>query len=430
MNMKREMFLVSTFILIVGGAFTKVFGMVIRIVMSRIVGTEGISMYMLIFPTFSLFMTLSQLGFPIAISKIVSEEKHNNKKVVFSIIPFSLMLNILLMLIIIVIAPYLSAKLLKDPRTYYPILSIAFVLPFDSLSSILRGYFFGKQKMIPHVLSNVIEQIVRLTLIILIVPHLLNQSLIYAVSALISVNVISETSSILILLLFMPKKVKIKSSDIKPDTKNVKQILKISLPTTGGRLVGSIGYFFEPILITTAVSIVGINSTDIIKEYGIIEGYVMPLLLLPSFFTNAISSALLPVISKAYSNNLIGYTKKKIKQGIFISLVIGIPITIILILFPKFFLNLLYKTQDGYNYIQLLGPIFILLYIQSILATTLQAIDKSKYIMIDNTISIIIRSLILFFGCILGGIHGFLISIGVNILVVTFLHYMHLKKAL
>ena len=81
--MKKEKFLISTIILIIGGAITKVLGMLIRIIMTRIVGTEGISLYMLIFPTFSLFMTLSQLGFPIAISKLVAEDKHNNKKIVF-----------------------------------------------------------------------------------------------------------------------------------------------------------------------------------------------------------------------------------------------------------------------------------------------------------------------------------------------------------
>ena len=430
MNMKKEKFLISTIILIIGGALTKILGMLIRIVMTRIVGTEGISLYMLIFPTFSLFMCLSQLGFPIAISKVVSEDNHNNKKVVFSIIPFSLLLNIFLMLVIIVLAPTLSTKLLKDPRSYYPILAIALVLPFDSLSSILRGYFFGKQRMFPHVLSHVFEQIVRMILIILIVPTLMDKNIVLAVSALVSVNIISEFSSILILFLFIPKNFKINISDLKPDPRNVKDILKVSIPTTGGRLVGSIGYFLEPILLTLSTTILNINSISIIREYGIIEGYVMPLLLLPSFFSNAISSALLPVISKLYVNNEIKKIKAKIKQATLISLSIGIPFTLVLIIFPNYFLNLIYHTCEGVLYIRILGPFFLLYYVQSILATVLQSINKSKYIMTDNTISIIIRSVTTLLGCILWGIYGFLLSICINILVVTFLHYMHVKKAL
>lgn len=427
--MKKEKFLISTIILIIGGALTKVLGMIIRIIMTRIVGDEGISLYMVVFPTFSLFMTLSQLGLPIAISKLVSEEKYNNKNVIFSIIPFSILINILLILIILVFAPTISIKLLKDYRCYYPILAIALVIPFDSLSNIVRGYFFGKQKMIPHVISHITEQIVRLILIILIIPKIIDKSLIYAISILIGINAISEFISMLILLIFIPKQFNLSKKDIKPNLINVKNILNIAIPTTGGRLIGSIGYFLEPILITLACKYSKYTSSYLIMQYGVIEGYVMPLLLLPSFFTNAISSALLPVISNAYSNNKIKYLKKKIKQATFISLSIGISLTSILVFKSKLFLKLLYNTSLGSNYILIVFPFFLIFYVQSILSVTLQAIDKSKYIMIDNTIAIIIRCIIIYFGTILWGIYGFLLSICINILVVTILHYIHVKRA-
>ena len=398
--------------------------------MTRIVGSEGISLYMLIFPTFSLFMTLSQLGFPIAISKLIAEDNHNNKNIIFSIIPFSLMLNIFLILVIFIIAPTLSTKLLKDPRSYYPILAIALVLPFDSLSSILRGYFFGKQKMLPHVISNVFEQIVRLILIILLVPCALEKSLVFAVSLLVGVNIISELSSSLILLLFFPRNAKITSSDIRPNVYNVKEVLRIALPTTMARLVGSIGYFFEPILITTAGVISGIGSNILINDYGIVEGYVMPLLLLPGFFSNAISSALLPVVTKAYYDNKIDYVKKKLKQAVFYSLLIGVPVTIILFIFPEFFLKLIYNTSYGVTYLRVVAPFFLIYYVQAPLASVLQSINLSKYIMLDNLVSIIIKSIIIFSCCFFWGIYGFLISICSNILIVTLLHYKHIKKAL
>lgn len=428
--MKKEKFLISTIILIIGGALTKVFGIFIRIIMTRIVGSEGISLYMLIFPTFSLFMTLSQLGFPIAISKLIAEDNHNNKNIIFSIIPFSLMLNILLILVIFIIAPTLSTKLLKDPRSYYPILAIALVLPFDSLSSILRGYFFGKQKMLPHVISNVFEQIVRLILIILLVPRALEKSLVFAVSLLVGVNIISELSSSLILLLFFPRNAKITSSDIRPNVYNVKEVLRIALPTTMARLVGSIGYFFEPILITTAGVISGIGSNILINDYGIVEGYVMPLLLLPGFFSNAISNALLPVVTKAYYDNKIDYVKKKLKQAVFYSLLIGVPVTITLFIFTEFFLKLIYNTSYGVTYLRVVAPFFLIYYVQAPLASVLQSINLSKYIMLDNLVSIIIKSIIIFSCCFFWGIYGFLISICSNILIVTILHYKHIKKAL
>ncbi len=428
--MKKEKFLISTIILIMGGAITKVLGMVIRIITTRIIGIDGISLYMLIFPTFSLFMTLSQLGFPIAISKLVAEEKHNNKNVVFSIIPFSMLLNLFLMLVILIIAPILSNHLLKDERTYYPILAIALVLPFDSLSSILRGYFFGKQKMFPHVCSNIFEQIIRLILIVILIPKIMSKSLVNAVVGLVSVNIISELSSIFMLMFFLPKKISIKAKDIKPSSSNVKDVLRIALPTTGGRIIGSIGYFIEPIILITASKLASCSSSLIIKEYGIVEGYVMPLLLMPGFFTMAISSALIPVISKAYVNRNIIYVKSKLKQAIIISVLIGGISTMVLFINPTFFLKLIYNTEEGAFYIRLIAPIFLLYYIQAPLASILQSIDKAKYIMTDNTIAIIIRSIIMLLGCTFMGIYGFLLGMCINILIVTFLHYKHVKYSL
>ena len=75
--------------------------MIIKVIMTRTVGIEGISLYMLVFPTFSLFTSISQLGLPQALSKIISEDTHNNKNVILSIIPISLIFNILLIIILL-----------------------------------------------------------------------------------------------------------------------------------------------------------------------------------------------------------------------------------------------------------------------------------------------------------------------------------------
>ena len=58
-----------------GGAITKILGMIIKIVTNRLIGVEGLGVYMLITPTFMLLIAIAQLGFPIAISKLVAEEK-------------------------------------------------------------------------------------------------------------------------------------------------------------------------------------------------------------------------------------------------------------------------------------------------------------------------------------------------------------------
>jgi len=430
-NKKSSVFITSTLILILGGAITKILGMLIKIFTTRIVGTEGIGLYMMIMPTFNLFITLSQLGFPIAISKLVSEGKNNNKKIIFSTILFSLCFNIILILIIFLLAPIFSNVLLKNTNTYLPILCIGFTLPFIGISSIARGYFFGKQKMIPHVVSNVFEQIVRLVIIIIVTPKLLNYGLNYAVAGLVIYNVVSELLSIMILYFFLPKNFKIKKEYIKLDKPILKDVMEISVPTTSSRLIGSIGYFLEPIILTQTLLMVGYSSSFITTEYGVVSGYAMQMLLMPSFFTMAISQALIPVISKGYANRKYDYVKSRIKVACLISFSIGFVITSIIFINPEVFLKFFYNTTEGSNYIRVLAPFFLIFYLEGPMTSALQAMGKAKNAFKITFKGIIIKTIILFVSCLFKiGMYPLIISTVFNIIFVTYNQFKIVKKSL
>lgn len=427
----KEKFIKSTIILLIGGLITKLLGMIIKIVMSRLIGAEGLGLYMMILPTFSLFITISQFGLPVALSKLVAEDTKNNKRLMFSIIPISLIINIILILIILLIAPYLSNSLLHNKNTYFSILAIAVVIPFTTISSITRSYFFGKQQMFPHVISNITEDVVRLIIMLIGIPFFLPKGITYTVCFIVLSNVLSELASILVLFLFLPKNFKIKKRDLIPNKTYIKESLSIGIPNTTGRFIGSIGYFLEPIILTSVLLYSGYSQSFITREYGILSGYVMPLLLLPSFFTMAISQALLPVVSKEYVKGNNNSVKRKIKQGIYFSLLVGLPATILFLITPEFFLSLIYHTNLGVDYMRILAPICLFQYIQAPLSSSLDAMGKSKDVMASATLGMITRTVLLFICSLLKiGLYGLIIAIGVNVIVVTFYSLKKVRKAL
>lgn len=429
--MKKSKFIRSTIILIIGGMITKILGMIIRIVMTRLLGTEGIGVYMLINPTFMLLIALAQLGLPIAISTMVAKEKYNNKNLVFSVIPISLFLNAIIMLIVILTAGYLSTTLLHEPRSYYAIIAISLVLPFISISSILRGYFFGKEKMIPHVISNITEDFVRLIILAIGIPIFLTKGLEFAVAFVVLSNIASELTSIFVLFFFLPKHFTITKEDLKPNKKSVKEVMRIGIPATGSRLIGTIGNFFEPIILTFVLLQIGYDNSFIIREYGILNGYVLPMLLMPSFFSMAISQALIPVVSKSYENKHYLYTKNKIKQAIGFSLLIGVPITILFMIVPDLFLKFIYNTNEGITYLKVLAPIFLFHYVQAPLTSSLQAMGKAKEAMTGTLGGMIIRTILLFLCSYLHiGLWGLVIAMTSNILYVTIHQYRIVKRSL
>lgn len=426
--MKKRKFLTATIILLIGGFITKALGMIIKIIKTRYIGIEGIGLYMLIIPTFNLFINLAILGLPVAISKLVAEEKKSSKNIIFSLLPLSLLLNLILASILFFLSPYIS-KLLVDERTLYPLRAIALVLPFVSISGIIRGYFYGKQQMFPPTISNVIEQITNLLLVIIITPFLLPKGLIVTITGLVLINIVSELINIIVSLCFLPSNLVIKKTELKPDKSTIKASLNIGLPTTGSRIIGALGSFIEPIILGFVLIKTGYSKLYFVREYGIINGYVFPLLFIPSFFGQAIGTVLLPIISKAYAQNKIKYIKYKLKQAICFSLVIGLICNGFMFLKPEFFLELVYQTKEGTNYLMILAPFFLFYYIQIPLTITLQATNHAKEAMMSTLISMVIKIMILFgLSFFRIGLYSLIIATIVNILIVTFYNYIKVKR--
>lgn len=413
--MKKNKFLKSSIILVIGGIFTKILGLFIKIILTRKIGTMGMGLYSMIMPSFMLLLSISGMGLSSALNVLIATNKYNNKSLITTALLFSLTADFIIFIILFLFGHGITNILLKDARLYYPLLSIAFVLPFISISNIFRSYYFSKERMFPHVISNILEDVIKLLIIYFGIDHF-SYSIEATLSFIILSNIICELSSIIIFIIRFPK-FKITKQELKPQSKNIKAIFQIALPTTLSRLVGSFTYFLEPIILTNILLKIGYTNNFIVLEYGIINGYVLPLIMLPSFFTNAISQALTPIVSKNYYNNDLKNTKKKILQAIIFSTIIGISYSLLCFVFGEKLLYLLYKTTEGVNYLKFLIPIFFFYYLEAPLLSSLQALNKAKLQLKISIINFFIRTVILGILTSLSiGMYGLLISLSLNII--------------
>ncbi len=427
----KNKFFASTLILLVGGFISKLLGFIIKIIITRQIGIEGIGLYSMLSPTFSLFIMVAIFSYPVAISKLVAIKGRSSKKIIFSIIPISILINLISILLIFLFAPFLANNLLNEPRLYYPIVCVGFTLPFIGLSSIIKGYFWGKQRMMPYIVSNIAEQVVRLVILSIFIPMIVKTSIINAINIIILVNIISESISILVMLKALPKDIKITKADLIPQKKEIKDILNISLPSTSSKIVGSFAYFLEPIVLTNTLLFFGYSSSYIINEYGILNGYSLSLLLLPQFFTQSISTALIPELSKNYSEGNKKKCIKRIRQIVLISLGIGFISTLFIYIFPEFLLNILFHTTAGINYIKLLAPFTLLYFIEIPLINSLQALDKARISMMVTIIGSIVRlGSIFIFSMFHMGMYSMVIAIILNLIFSTYFNYIYVRKVL
>lgn len=439
--MTKQTFLQGTLILIVAGMITRFLGFINRLVVARLIGEEGMGLFMMALPTLFLVITLTQIGLPVAISKQVAEaDAKNDQAKVKSILTVSLITisitSAIFTLAMIFIAPIIATKLLTDERTIYPLLAISPVVPIIAISSVLKGYFQGKQNMKPQSYALVIEQIVRITCVALFINLLIPYGVEFAAAGAMASTIIGELASLsfMIYLFKRNKTIKVRYkffSYLKASKQTLLDLLSIALPTTGSRLIGSISNFLEPIIIAQSLAIAGISTTLATKQYGEITGYVMPLLFLPTFITNSLSIALVPSIAEANAHTNKGLIHYRIHQSIRISFASGALATIVLTLFSVQLLTYMYGTANASKFLVLMAPFFLLLYIQSPLQAALQALNLARQAMWNTFIGTMCKLIILF---ILTsnpafGIMGVAIAMSVGVVLITLLHLFTLRKA-
>ena len=426
--MKNNIFFKTTLILLIGGCITKFLGLIIKVYITRILGKDGISLYSLVMHTYSLLLTLANFNIMLSVSKRISESKYS-KNILCNACFIMFILNTFLILFMLFFSKFISLNLLKNKDTFYPLLACSLTLPFVSIGYIIKGYFYGKQNVMPHMISNIIEQLFRLFIILLFIPKIIKYGVIFTVTFYILLSILNESLSIIIFIFFLPKNKHIYKEDLKLNISESKELLKISIPSMSSRIFGNICYFLEPVILCNILLSKGMNISYITEQYGIYNMYAISTLLFPSFFITAISNSLLPEISKLVKDNNIYLIKKRIKESLLLSLLIGFICTFFIFIFRDSFLLFLYKNTLASNYIKYLAPFFVLFYLEGPLSTILLSLNRiklcTKISIIGNIIKLFVLSLLSFLGY---GIYSLLVAEIINILFITLLELFILRK--
>lgn len=433
-------FLRGTFILLIAGLITRLLGFINRIVIARSIGEEGVGLHMMAFPTFILVVTITQLGLPVAISKNVAEaEARKDYTEIKRILVVSLVVTISLSIIftpaLILLAPILSNTLFTDQRTYYPLIAIAPVIPIIAVSSVLRGYFQGRQNMKPAANSQILEQVVRITLIAFLTKAFLPYGIEYAAAAVMISSVIGELISLLYLITTFKIKKRFKLRKdffqfVQSGKKTFNDLMAIALPTTGSRMIGSVAWFFEPIVVSHSLAIAGVAAVTATKEYGSLTGYAMPLLMLPSFITYSLATSLVPAISEANSKNDHKLIEYRLQQALRFAFLSGGLAVIVLYVLADPLMKLMYGSTKGSDFIRLMAPFFIFYYYQGPLQAVLQALNLARAAMINSLIGAIVKTAVIFLLATQPsfGIKGVALAIMVGFVLVTILHFATVLK--
>ncbi|HHY61019.1 MAG TPA: oligosaccharide flippase family protein, partial [Clostridia bacterium] len=171
--MSSRSFFRGALVLSLAGLFVKIIGALYKIPLARLIGKEGIGLYQMAYPVYGILLTLSTAGIPVAISILVAEKQaqgdHYGSRRIFRL-SFAMLcgFGLLFTLLMVLLSPWLSRYVFLDERVYYALLAVSPAILLTSISSCFRGYFQGHQTMTPTALSQIIEQLVRVTTVLLL----------------------------------------------------------------------------------------------------------------------------------------------------------------------------------------------------------------------------------------------------------------------
>lgn len=382
-------------------ALGKLLSMLARLVMVNSIKAEAMGLFSMINPLMVLLINLAQIGLPIATSTMIAKKPSDSRKFFVSAFLIGFGISLVIMLTIFFLAPVFAVKVLNNPQTTMAIYGLGLLIPLVTCSSILKGIYIGKGKVQLTTNSSIVEELFRLVFLTFFIQSFADISPAMGALGAVIGMAIGEVGQSVYLFTITDRRVKrhclgwLVSKEYDSPLAAM-ELLKISLPATWARLIGSVTYFLEPIIYTQVLTKLGIDSQRIVLDYGLLTGYVFPLLLLPAFFTTALANYALPIIARSIEKKDYGGAKKSFYCLVGGSLAMGFVFTLAIFFGADLLMKLLYNRSDGGDFVRVLAFPMLIYYIENPCIMTLHALGRSKKALISTILSSIVRLLMLY----------------------------------
>ncbi|MFC5700471.1 stage V sporulation protein B [Cohnella faecalis] len=442
--MRKQSFIQGAMILLAAGVLNRLLGFVPRIALPRMIGAEGVGLVQLVYPFTIVLLTIIAGGLPLAVAKLVAEANSRNDKdairpIVRTAMSLAIGLSLTAAAICIALADWISSRVMTDPRVHAAFLTMIPVLPLVGISSIWRGYFQGKQNMIPTALSQTVETIFRIVMTLIGAAALIPYGLEAAAAGAVVGMVTGELAGLFVLWIQIVRDRKPEKTNADPEAKTAaprransytRQLLRIAVPVTGSKLIGSLSYLLESILTARSLAAAGLTAAAATAQYGALQGMVIPLLLLPGALTYSLAVSLVPSLSEAAAREDWPTIHKRLHQSMRLAIVTGAPFVVLLGMLADPICTLLYGDDSMASMLRWLAPIAIFLYMQAPLQAALQALNRPGTALF-NTFAGAAVKLALIVQLATDpklGILGAVIAIAANMALVTVLHWFSIAR--
>lgn len=452
-KLKKTSFFKNVVILVIAHIFIKIIGVINKIYLTNKqgFGDEGNAIYSSAFQIYALFLTISSIGIPNAVSKIVSERlavgdsKGAHKTFKIAVITFGFF-GFILSIFLCVYSRRMAEEWLQIPEARLSLLALSPAIFFVSITSVIKGYFNGRENLNIGANSQTIEQIFRTILTIGLIEFIA-QTTGFDTRVMAGGAAIATTLSEIVCFIYLYRYYRSVKGEIaneikrsvnykyKGIRKTIKEILTVSIPMSIGPIIGGINKNIDSMTIMRGLKKF-MTETEAKLEYGILSGKIDTLVSFPLSFNSAFTSTLIPVVSAAKASGDISRANKKIRFSMLISILIGVPSTVGMVVFAKPILEFLFPNQPSGGFLLQISAIsitFIMLNqnINSVLHGLGKTIIPSIILLLGAVIKLILNTILVQTNpneFILGGTAGAAISTVISHVITCIISLSILKK--
>ncbi len=441
--------------LLTGANYTsKVLGMLYVIPFYALVGEAGGTLYSYAYNPYQIFLTLSSLGIPMAMAKFVAKydalEDHATKQSMFkSGMMVMMLMGLVTFLTMFFSAEWLAKLFLPDDDLTNSVEDAAFVIKMVSFSliivapmSLIRGYFQGHQSMEPSAVSIVVEQIVRIAFLLagaFIVIKVLNGTIRQAVGVAAFAAFIGAVASALVLLAFYRKHKPKMEHELEasqgtltfPKRDKYQELLSYAGPFI---LVGVATPMYQMIDQFTFNRIMSwIGKAEVSEDLlSVILVYGHKLVIIPVTLAIGLAMAVLPAITKAYTEDNTRLYKHYINQAILIVVLLVLPAAVGLSILSEQAYGMLYDVEKAVNYGgSLLGyyaPVSLFFAMFTVSAAVLQGINRQNFAVVSLGVGLLLKVILNFPLIFIFEENGAVFATGIAVLVASILNFYKIHQ--
>ena len=414
-------FVFNTLILLLSSIALQIITTFFNVYISNSIGEEAVGVFSLVMSIYSFGITLASAGINIASTRTVAEElacknESSAKNIAKQCICISLISGIGASLILVKFANFIKIHCLHNRIDTNLIYLICLALPFISMSSAINGYFTAVRRVYKNAIAKFGEEIVKILCTYFLLKSFMPDRIDYACFSLILADVISEITSFfhLYILYWKDKHGVLVESRYKDLDSYNKRILRISIPVAITSYIRSGLSTIKQLIIPFSLQRSGMNSSNALISYGIVNGMAMPIIMFPVILVTSFSSLLVPEFSRYYIQG----KKKKIKNTAIIillsTLFFSALVTIIVFTLSNKLSNSIYHNYEIAKYLRILAPLIIIMYLDIVIDGILKGLDAQVDVMIINVLDCIISISFIYFLVPVLGFNGYIISIFIS----------------